>query len=147
MTAPIPSANSPQRTRGTQRLAVADINRVSGAIIDCSMTVHTYLGPGLLESAYHACLLQELHSRGLSVESHVSLPIVYKQVSIDVGYRLDLVVEDEIIVELKSVERNHPVHEAQLLSYLKLSKRRVGLLINFNVVHLKDGITRLVNGL
>jgi GxxExxY protein len=147
MTEPMPTANSPQRTQGTQRLAVADINRVSAVIIDCSMTVHTHLGPGLLESAYHACLLHELRSRGLRVDSHVSLPIVYKDVSIDVGYRLDLVVEDEIIVELKSVERVHPVHEAQLLSYLKLSKRRLGLLINFNVLHLKDGITRLVNGL
>src|SRR5687767_11440135 len=145
MTAPIPTATSPQRTQGTQRLAVADINRVSGVIIDCSMTVHTHLGPGRLESAYHACLLHELRSSGLLVDSHVALPIVYKHVSIDVGYRIDLVVEDEIIVELKSVERVHPIHEAQLLSYLKLSKRRVGLLINFNVVHLKDGLTRLVN--
>ena len=111
------------------------------------MTVHSRLGPGLLESAYHACLLYELRSRGLAVESHLSLPIEYNELTLDVGYRIDLLVENEVVVELKSVERVHPIHEAQLLSYMKLSKRRVSLLINFNVVHLKDGITRLVNGL
>src|SRR5688500_20134038 len=105
MTEPMPTANSPQRTQGTRRLGAADINRVSGVIIDCSMTVHTHLGPGLLESAYHACLVYELRSRGLRVDSHVSLPISYKGVTIDVGCRLDLVVEDEIIVELKAVAR------------------------------------------
>ena len=143
----IETADSPQRTQRTQDIAAAAINRLTGTIVDCSMMVHTHLGPGLLESAYHACLLQELRWRGLMVESHVALPLMYKGVFVDIGYRIDLLVEQEVIVELKSVERIHPIHEAQLLSYLKLKNRRVGLLINFNVVHFKDGIRRMVNGL
>ena len=109
------------------------------------MKVHSHLGPGLLESAYEACLIFEPHGRGLGVSSQVALPIVHGNVQIDAGYRLDLLVEDTVIVELKAVDKILPVHKAQLLSYLKLSGKTVGLLINFNVVHLKDGIIRLVN--
>ncbi len=122
------------------------INEITRTIIGAAMKVHSALGPGLLESAYEACLLFELHDAGLKAESQVLLPVVYKEVKIDLGYRLDLVVEDSVIVELKSVDAINPVHEAQLLSYLKLSQKHVGLIINFNVVHLKDGIKRLVSG-
>jgi len=119
---------------------------ITGEIVDAAMKVHTALGPGLLESAYEACLLFELHKRGLKALRQVELPVVYEGVKIDVGYRIDLLVEDSVIVELKAVAELLPVHQAQLLSYLKLSGKRVGLLINFNVLHLKDGIKRMVNG-
>jgi len=101
----------------------------------------------LLESTYEACLLHELRKPGLKSLSQVSLPMFYDSVCIDVGYRVDLIVEDSIIVELKAVEKLLPIHEAQILSYLKLSNKKIGLLINFNVVHLKEGIKRMVNGL
>ena len=122
-------------------------NEVSGQIVDASMKVHTALGPGLLESAYEGCLAYELRKRGLKVAAQLGLPVVYEGVNIDVGYRIDLLVEDTVIVELKSVDKLAPIHEAQLLTYLKLSGRRLGLLMNFNVVHLKDGIKRMVNHL
>ena len=121
------------------------INLTSGMVVDGAVRVHTHFGPGLLESTYHVCLVHELQKRGLQVASHVELPVHYDGVVIDVGYRLDLLVNDHVVVELKAVDVLHAVHEAQLLSYLKLSKRKVGLLINFNVVRLKDGIVRLVN--
>ena len=124
-----------------------EINKITGEIVDAAMKVHTALGPGLLESAYEACLVYELQSRGLRVRSQVELPIAYEGVKIDVGYRLDVLVEETVIVELKSVESIAPVHKAQLISYLKLSSTKVGLLINFNGERLKDGITRLVNNL
>ena len=124
-----------------------EVNDVSGAIVNAAMKVHSSLGPGLLESAYEACLLHELRQLGLSVATQVSLPIAYDGVKIDVGYRVDLLVEDAVIVELNAVETLLPIHQAQLLSYLKLSGKRVGLLINFNVLHLKNGIKRLVNQL
>jgi GxxExxY protein len=124
-----------------------DLNAISGQIVDAAMKVHSALGPGLLESAYEACLLYELHQRGLKAVRQVELPVVYGNVTIDVGYRIDLLVEDAVIVELKSVADIVPIFKAQLLSYLKLSGKKLGLLINFNVVHLKDGITRMVNGL
>jgi GxxExxY protein len=124
-----------------------DINQISGQIVDAAMKVHIVIGPRLLESAYEACLLFELHKRGLKALSQVPLPVVYESVKIDVGYRLDLLVEDAVIVELKSVEEVHAIHQAQLLSYLKLSGKKLGLLINFNTVHLKDGIKRMVNKL
>ena len=111
------------------------------------MSVHRELGPGLLESAYESCLVYELSERGLSVERQKALPVEYKGIRIDCGYRLDLLVEDSVIVELKSVERLQKIHHAQILSYLKLSGRKVGLLINFNEKILKDGIQRVVNGL
>lgn len=109
------------------------------------MKVHSALGPGLLESAYQACLLYELNKQGMNVKAEVILPVVYEGTEVDAGYRLDLLVEDRVIVELKSVEKTLPVHEAQLITYLKLSKCKVGLLINFNVKHLREGITRRVN--
>jgi GxxExxY protein len=118
---------------------------ISGAIIDAAMKVHTALGPGLLESAYEACLAYELRKGGLTVETQVPLPVVYDGIRLDIGYRIDLIVASVVIVELKSVDSIAPIHKAQLLSYLKLSGRKVGLLLNFNVVHLKDGLTRMVN--
>lgn len=121
------------------------INEITGKIVDAAMKVHTVLGPGLLESAYEASLAYELDQRGLKVHSQVELPVLYENIRIDVGYRCDLVVEDTVIVELKSLEKVLPVHRAQLLSYLRLSGKKVGLLINFNMEHLKDGIIRLVN--
>ena len=124
-----------------------DINKLSGLIIDAAMRVHTALGPGLLESAYEACLLHELRKLGLHAQTQVTLPIFYDGVKIDAGYRIDLLVEDALIVELKAMDKILPIHEAQLLSYLKLSNKTLGLLINFNVVHLKDGLKRLANGL
>jgi len=124
-----------------------DLNSISGQIVDAAMKVHSALGPGLLENAYEACLRHELSKRGLRIEQQVALPVVYDGVKIDLGYRLDLLVDDEIIVELKAVEKLLPIHEAQLLSYLKLSGKKLGLRINFNVLHLKDGIKRMVNGL
>lgn len=124
-----------------------EINQISGQIVDAAIKVHSALGPGLLESAYEACLLFELHKRGLKATNQTPLPLVYESVRIDVGYRLDLLVEDAVIVELKSVGEVLPIHHAQLLSYLKLSGKKLGLLINFNTVLLKDGIVRLVNNL
>jgi len=113
-------------------------------IIGAAMEVHRALGPGLLESAYEACLVYELAQRGLKVEQQKPIPLVYKSVRLDRGYRLDLLVENTIIIEIKAVEELHPIHEAQLISYLKLSGFRVGLLINFNVRLLKDGIRRFI---
>lgn len=124
-----------------------EVNQISGEIVDAAIKVHTNLGPGLLESTYEACLVYELQKRGLGVRSQVELPVVYEEVKLDVGYRIDVLVEDAVIIELKSVESITSVHKAQLISYLKLSNRSVGLLINFNVSRLKDGITRLVNNL
>ena len=118
-------------------------NEVTGQVVDSAMTVHSLMGPGLLESAYAACVAHELRARGLHVLAQVPLPVVYKGLGIDVGYRIDLLVERTVIVELKAVARVLPIHEAQLLSYLRLSGRRVGLLINFHVRHLRDGITRM----
>ncbi len=113
-------------------------------IIGAAIEVHRALGPGLLESSYEACLAYELESRGLRVSRQVPLPIIYKQVHLDAGYRIDLHVENRVVVELKHVEKTLPIHEAQLITYLKLSGCRIGLLINFNVRALKDGVTRRV---
>lgn len=123
------------------------VNEVTEQIIGAAIQVHRALGPGLLESAYEACLVHELADRGLSVERRKALPVTYGGAHIECGYRIDLLVEREVIVELKAVAHLQPVHEAQLLSYLKLSGRHVGLLINFNVQQLKNGIRRLVNEL
>jgi len=120
-------------------------NEITGEIIDAAMKVHTHLGPGLLESAYEACLEFELNRRGLNVKSQIKLPVRYFDLLIEAGYRIDLLVEDQVIVEVKAVESLHPVHQSQLLSYLKLSDKKVGLLINFHELHLKDGIKRMVN--
>ncbi len=122
-----------------------DLNKISGEIINAAMKVHTNLGAGMLESAYEICLIHELRKRQFNVQSQLALPIVYDGIKLDAGYRIDLLVENAVIVELKAVERVLPIHEAQLLSYLKLSDKRLGLLINFNVVHLKNGLKRMVN--
>lgn len=117
-------------------------NQLTGTVIDAALKVHTALGPGLLESAYEACLAYELIQRGLKVERQKELPVLYEGVRIDCGYRLDLLVENDLIVELKAVEAVAPIHHAQLLSYLRLANKPVGLLINFHEEHLKDGIIR-----
>jgi len=124
-----------------------EINEVSGQIVDAAIRVHRKLGPGLLESAYQACLQFELRRRGLAVEQEVPQAIEYDEVTIDVGYRLDLLVEQCVVVEIKAVQQLLPIHEAQLLSYLKLGDYRLGLLFNFHVLLLKDGIKRMVNKL
>ncbi|HEY3769704.1 MAG TPA: GxxExxY protein [Candidatus Angelobacter sp.] len=122
------------------------VNQVTHAIIGAAMKVHSALGPGLLESAYEACLVHELRKSGFKVAQQVELPVIYDGVRIDLGYRIDLVVNDCVIVELKCVEKIVAVHEAQLISYMRLSKKNVGLIINFHVRHLKDGIKRFVEG-
>ena len=113
-------------------------------IIGAAIEVHRQLGPGLLESAYEECLCHELHLRGLEFRRQVDLPVMYKGLRLDCGYKLDLIVQNEVILELKSVEKLHPIHEAQLLTYLRLAEKRVGLLINFNVLQLTQGIIRRV---
>lgn len=122
------------------------LNQITEGIIGAAIEVHRDLGPGLLESAYETCLAFELVERGLKVEQQKPLPVVYREVKLDCGYRLDLLVEEAVIVEVKAVDRLAPIHKAQLLSYLRLSGCKVGLLINFNVKVLKDGIRRVVNG-
>jgi GxxExxY protein len=121
------------------------LDQISHRIIGAAIEVHRHLGPGLLESAYESCLVFELKHLGLRVEEQKPLPVIYKEVRLDCGYRLDMVVEDEIIVEIKAVEKLLPIHEAQLLSYLRLAKKRVGLLMNFHVPVLKNGLKRIVN--
>jgi len=130
----------------TEPMHKISVNEISHAIITAAMRVHTKLGPGLLESAYTACLQYELFQIGIPSAAQVGLPVVYHGVKLELGYRMDLVVAELVIVEIKSVDAVSPVHQAQLLSYLKLSGKSLGLLINFNVVHLKDGIKRFVNG-
>ncbi len=122
-------------------------NEISHEIIGAALDLHGHLGPGLLESAYECALMFELIQRGLDVRCQVPMPLIYKSVKLDQGYRLDLLVEDKVIVELKSVEFLAPVHYAQLLTYLRLSDKRLGLLINFNSKLLKHGIHRVANGL
>lgn len=122
-------------------------NDISCQVIDAAMKVHSTVGPGLLESTYTTCLLFELHRRDVVARREVEMPVIYDGVRIDCGYRIDLLVEETVIIEVKCVDSLVPVHQAQLLTYLKLSGHQVGLLINFNVAHLKDGIKRLVNNL
>jgi GxxExxY protein len=124
----------------------ARLNSITEAIIGGAIQVHRVLGPGLLESAYEACLAFELKKRGLRIEQQKPLPLVYEQVKLDCGYRIDLLVERAVVVEVKSVDAVAPIHEAQVISYLKLSGCKIGLLINFNVLQLKDGIRRFING-
>ena len=121
-----------------------ELNVVSGEIVRAAIQVHSALGPGLLEHAYRAGLCHELAKRGLRADVEVALPVKYDGVTIDLGYRLDLLVEDAVVVELKTVSKLLPVHQAPLLSYLRLSERRLGLLINFNVYRLVDGVKRMV---
>jgi GxxExxY protein len=122
------------------------LNRTTEAIIGGAIEVHRALGPGLLESAYEACLAFELKKRGLRIEQQKPLPLVYEQVKLECGYRIDLLVEGAVVIEVKSVDALAPIHEAQVLSYLKLSGCKVGLLINFNVPVLKNGMRRFING-
>ena len=117
---------------------------ITNDIIGAAIEVHRVLGPGLLESAYEVCLCHELMKRNRIALRQIELPIVYDGIKLDAGYRLDLLVDDAVIVELKAVERIEPIHEAQLMTYLRLSGKRVGLLINFNVLRLRDGIVRRV---
>lgn len=122
------------------------LNRLTEGIIGAAIQVHRALGPGLLESAYEACLAFELNRRGLGVEQQKPQPLVYEGVKLDCGYRIDLLIEGSVVVEVKSVDKLVPIHEAQLLSYLKLSGCKVGLSINFNVTVLTEGVRRFVNG-
>ena len=122
-------------------------NEISGIIVDAAFKIHTTLGPGLLESVYEAVLAYELRKRGLEVDAQQSVPIRYDDVYFDEGFRLDLLVEDKVIVEIKSIEEVAPIHKKQLLTYLRLKDKRLGLLINFNTELIKQGITRTANGL
>jgi len=122
-----------------------ELNQISGKIIACALKVHTAIGPGVLESVYQTCLLHELRKAGLSVQAQVALPVVYDSLHLDSGYRLDLLVQDTVIVELKCVETLLPIHKAQLLTYLRLTNKPLGLLLNFNVIHLREGIKRVLN--
>ena len=124
-----------------------EINEVTGAIVDAAMKVHSVLGPGLLEAAYQACVAHELTTRGFAIQREVLVPVRYDGAVLGIAYRIDLLVEESVVVEIKSVAKIIPIHEAQLLSQLKLGDYRAGLLINFNVVDLKDGIVRKVNRL
>jgi len=125
----------------------ADENAIAKEVVDAAYRVHTTLGPGLFESVYDAVLAYELSRRGLRLARQQPIPIVYESIHIDTGFRADLIVEDKVIVEIKSVELLAPVHKKQLLTSLRLADKRLGLLINFHVVLIKDGITRIVNGL
>jgi GxxExxY protein len=121
-----------------------EFDLISKEIIGCAIEVHRTLGPGLLESAYEECLVYELLKRGLYVERQKPIPLIYKEIRLDCGYRLDLLVENCVVVELKSIEAFAPVHEAQILTYMRFSKKKTGLLINFNVTVLKNGLKRFV---
>lgn len=120
------------------------VDKVAKAVVDSAFRVHTELGPGLLENVYEVCLAHELRSRGLAVERQVALPVIYHGLQVEAGLRLDLIVAETVIVEVKAVESLLPVHKAQVLTYLKLSGRSLGLLINFNVPLIKDGIKRII---
>ena len=122
-------------------------NEISEKIIGCAIEVHKSLGPGLLESAYLECLFYELEKTGMHVEKQKPLPLIYKEVKMDVGYRIDILVEHKVVIELKSVDALNKIHIAQVLTYLKLSGCKLGLLMNFNVLRLVDGLKRLVNKL
>lgn len=121
-----------------------ELNDITYKIIGCVYKVHSELGPGLLESTYEVCLEHELIKQGLKVVRQKSLPVIYDEVKLDADYRIDLLVENEIILELKSVDEIAPIHKAQLMTYLKLSKLKLGLLLNFNVIDMKKGITRII---
>ena len=130
-----------------QRYEAAKENDIARVVVDSAFQIHKRLGPGLLESAYETVLAYELEKRGLKVKRQVSVPIKYDEITLDEGFRADILVEDLVIVELKSVEELHPVHKKQLITYLRLTNKRLGLLVNFSSPLIKDGITRIVNGL
>ncbi|MDK2910969.1 MAG: hypothetical protein PWR20_2537 [Bacteroidales bacterium] len=121
-----------------------EINQITEKIIGCAIEVHKHLGPGLLEKAYEECLFYELIMAGLDVKRQLPLPLVYKEVELEVGYKIDLMVEDRVILEIKAVDALEEIHKAQLMTYMKLAEIKIGLLINFNVVRLKDGIVRWI---
>ena len=120
------------------------IEKIFKTVLDCSFNIHSTLGPGLLESTYEECLFYEILQSGIKVEKQIPLPLIYKEVKLDAGYRVDLLVENKILVEIKSVESLADIHLAQILTYMKLSGCKLGLLINFNVAHLKAGIKRVI---
>jgi GxxExxY protein len=122
-------------------------NQIAAAVVDAAFKIHTTLGPGLLESVYESTLEYELQKRGLSVLRQIGLPVYYEGLKLELGYRVDLIVGDKVIIEIKSIEALAPIHKRQLLTYLRLANMRLGLLINFNVERIKDGIQRVVNGL
>jgi GxxExxY protein len=122
-----------------------DIETIARQIVDSAIRVHTRLGPGMLESAYEACIEHELAKRSFAVKKQVPMPLRYDDLLFDIGYRLDLVVEDAVVIELKSVQQLVPIHTAQVLSYLRAGDYRIGFLLNFNTVHMRDGIKRIVN--
>jgi GxxExxY protein len=122
-------------------------NEIGKIVVDCAFKVHQELGPGLLESTYEACLLYELKKAGLKVVSQKALPVIYKDVKLEVGYRIDIMVKNKVIIENKSVEALNDIHMAQIITYLKLSDCKLGYLINFNVKYFKEGIRRVVNNL
>lgn len=131
----------------TTRSDLLDINKTTESIIGAAIEVHRHLGPGLLESAYEECLCEELLLRKIPFKRQVVLPVTYKSKKLDIGYRIDLLVNDEVVVELKTVESVLPIHEAQTLTYMRLGNWQVGLILNFNVTVLKNGIKRLVHKL
>jgi len=122
-------------------------NEISRIIFDCALKVHKALGPGLLESAYEECLFYELNKTGLKVEKQKALPLIYEDVKLEIGYRLDIIVENKVIIEIKAVDSLNDVHLAQVLTYLKLTDCTLGMLINFNVSLIKNGIKRVINGI
>lgn len=122
-------------------------NEISSQIIGAAIEVHKHLGPGLLESSYEACLVYELRNRGLDVKSQIPLPVIYKGIELETGYRIDILVENQVIIEIKSVDQLDGIHIAQILTYLKLTNLKLGLLINFNSVRLIDGVKRIANNL
>jgi GxxExxY protein len=127
-----------------KNIIMEKLNQITYEIIGAAYKVHSTLGPGLLESAYEVCLEYELLKKGFKVERQKPLPVVYDGIYLDAGYRIDLLIEDAVIVELKAVEEIAPVHQAQIMTYLKLSERKLGLLINFNVTDMKKGIKRII---
>jgi GxxExxY protein len=134
--------------RGTQRRhresqrKIMEINEITQKIIGCAIEVHKHLGPGLLESAYAECMVYELQNSGLRVETQKPVSVIYKERKLDYGYRIDILVEDTVLIELKSVDAFNPVHEAQILTYMKFAGKKIGLLINFNVTMLRNGLRR-----
>jgi len=127
-----------------KNIIMEKLNQITYEIIGAAYKVHSELGPGLLESAYEVCLEYELLKKGFKVERQKPLPVIYEDVKLDAGYRIDLLVEDAVIVELKAVEEIAPIHKAQIMTYLKLSERKLGLLMNFNVTDMKKGIKRII---
>ena len=140
-----PESTEEAETRGMPRVSWSAENELTDKIIGAAIEVHRHLGPGLLESAYQECLCYELSRMGLAFTREVHLPLSYKGLQLDCSYRIDLLVEDAVLVELKSIEQILPIHSAQLLTYLRAAHKQIGLLINFNVLVLKDGIRRVVN--